>query len=58
MQLAEDLNLKVAELDTLETGPLRKDTYELVMRRNLKTLVENLDLLPMQPKHTSGTHSW
>jgi zinc transport system substrate-binding protein len=42
IQLAKDLHLRLAELDTLETGPLRKDAYDLAMRRNLKTLAENL----------------
>src|SRR4051812_42370141 len=47
-QLAKDLDLKLADLDTLETGPIRKDAYELAMQRNLKTLAENL---------TSPTHA-
>jgi zinc transport system substrate-binding protein len=50
VQLAGDLKLKLAELDTMETGPLRKDAYELSMRRNLKTLSENLFTPSHEPK--------
>lgn len=41
-QVAKDMNLRVAELDTLETGPLKEDTYEKLMRQNLRTLTESL----------------
>lgn len=41
-QLGKDMNLRVAELDTLETGPLKADTYEKSMRQNLRTLIESL----------------
>lgn len=41
-QLAKDCGIKVAELDTLETGPLTSTGYEDKMRRNLTLLVEGL----------------
>lgn len=41
-QLAKDLSITVAELDTLETGPLVPTSYEDGMRRNLRTLQQNL----------------
>ena len=44
LQLSSDLHLRVARLDTIETGALRKETYELAMRQNLKTLSESLSL--------------
>lgn len=47
-RLAEDLKLRVAELETLETGPLEPGAYEAGMRRNLKTLREALSA-PAQP---------
>lgn len=37
-RLADDLGVPLAELDTLETGPLTPDAYEAGMRKNLKTL--------------------
>jgi zinc/manganese transport system substrate-binding protein len=52
-QMAADMNLKVAELDTLETGPLKKETYEKVMRRNLETLATSL----ASASHASETHN-
>ena len=41
-QLASDLNLSTAELDTLETGAWSASGYEDGMRRNLSTLVRCL----------------
>lgn len=38
-QIAKDTNIAVAELDTLEAGPLRPAAYEEGMRRNLETIV-------------------
>jgi zinc transport system substrate-binding protein len=52
-RIAKDLNLKVAEVDTLETGPLKRDTYEKTMRRNLQTLCASLT----PPSHASETQS-
>ncbi|MDB6032350.1 MAG: putative periplasmic solute binding protein for transport system [Verrucomicrobiales bacterium] len=52
-QIAKDLNLKVAELDTLETGPLKKDAYERTMRRNLQSLCGSLT----PASHASETQS-
>jgi zinc transport system substrate-binding protein len=41
-QMARDLNLRLAEVDTLEAGPLTPDSYEEGMRRNLAVLIEHL----------------
>jgi ABC-type Zn uptake system ZnuABC Zn-binding protein ZnuA len=41
-RLAKDLGVRLASLDTLETGEASADFYEAGMRRNLRTLVENL----------------
>ena len=41
-QLAQDLSITVAELDTLETGTMTPTSYEDGMRRNLRTLQQNL----------------
>ncbi|MEK7676321.1 MAG: zinc ABC transporter substrate-binding protein [Verrucomicrobiota bacterium] len=41
-QIARDLRISVAELDTLETGPLAPSAYEEGMRRNLKTILQSL----------------
>ena len=41
-QLARDLGVAVAELDTLETGPLTATAYEDGMRRNLRALEQYL----------------
>jgi ABC-type Zn uptake system ZnuABC Zn-binding protein ZnuA len=41
-RLAEDLKLKLAELDVLETGPLTAGAYEDAMRTNLRVLNEQL----------------
>ena len=37
-QIGRDLQVPVAELDTLETGPLRPGAYEEGLRRNLRVL--------------------
>jgi zinc transport system substrate-binding protein len=42
LQLAQDCGIKVAELDTLETGPLTAMGYEEKMRQNLASLVRGL----------------
>ncbi len=36
--IADDLGIPVAELDPLETGPMKPEAYEEGMRRNLQTL--------------------
>ena len=41
-QLGDDLGIPTAELDSLETGPLRPGAYEEGLRRNLRTLRERL----------------
>ena len=41
-QIGSDLRLPVAQLDTLEAGPLKSDTYENGMRRNGLTLLKCL----------------
>ncbi|MBI4327326.1 MAG: zinc ABC transporter substrate-binding protein [Chloroflexi bacterium] len=41
-QMARDLRISVAELDTLETGSLTPNAYEEGMRRNLKTILKSL----------------
>jgi ABC-type Zn uptake system ZnuABC Zn-binding protein ZnuA len=41
-QLAKDVKIAVAQLDTLETGELKPDAYEQGMRRNLATLQKYL----------------
>ena len=41
-QIARDLGLQVAPLDTLESGPLSPTAYEEGMRRNLETLRRTL----------------
>ncbi len=41
-QLAADLHLRVAILETLEVGPLEAGAYEAGMRRNLKTFQSTL----------------
>jgi zinc/manganese transport system substrate-binding protein len=41
-QLARDLKIGIAELDTLETGPFGPGEYERGMRRNLATLAHHL----------------
>lgn len=48
-QLASDLRLKLAVLDTLETGNPGPRAYEDGMRRNLKVLRETLE--PLSPGH-------
>lgn len=40
--VAKETGLRVRQLDTAETGPLLPDTYELIMRKNLETLIEAL----------------
>jgi ABC-type Zn uptake system ZnuABC Zn-binding protein ZnuA len=52
-QVAKDMSLKVAELDTLEIGPLKTETYESIMRRNLQTLRSALST----PSHASETQN-
>jgi ABC-type Zn uptake system ZnuABC Zn-binding protein ZnuA len=42
LQMAQDLGIKVATLDVLETGASSPDYYETAMRRNLAVLQENL----------------
>jgi zinc/manganese transport system substrate-binding protein len=41
-RIARDLDLRLGELDPLETGPLAPGSYEEGMRRNGRTLHENL----------------
>jgi zinc/manganese transport system substrate-binding protein len=41
-QMARDLNVPIASLNTLETGPLKGDAYERGMRENLRVLQEKL----------------
>jgi zinc transport system substrate-binding protein len=41
-QIADDLNVPVATLNTMETGPLRPECYEEVMRENVRTLQQKL----------------
>jgi zinc transport system substrate-binding protein len=41
-QIAKDANIRVAQLDTLETGPLRKEAYEEGLRKNAATLLREL----------------
>ena len=41
-QLTRDLGIAFAELDVLETGPIRADFYVQGMRRNQRTLAEAL----------------
>jgi zinc transport system substrate-binding protein len=41
-EIARDLGVKLAELDTLETGPLRPGTYEEGMRRNAAVILQTL----------------
>lgn len=41
-RIAEDLNVPLAELDTIEAGELAPDTYERAMRANLKSLQDAL----------------
>ena len=41
-QIAKDLNVPIASLNTLETGPLNADSYETGMRENLRVLQEKL----------------
>ena len=41
-QIGRDLSVPVAELDTLESGPLNPNAYEEGMRRNLRTLEKYL----------------
>lgn len=41
-RLAEDMNLKLAELPTLETGKLGREAYEEGMRRIQEVLLQNL----------------
>jgi zinc/manganese transport system substrate-binding protein len=48
VQFARDLNLPIAPLDTLETGPLKPAAYEKGMRYNLRVL--QTYLVPKTPK--------
>jgi zinc transport system substrate-binding protein len=41
-QIARDLNIELAELDTLEAGPLTPEAYEEGMRHNLSVLIQHL----------------
>ena len=41
-QLGRDMKLPVIELDTLETGPVAPDSYEIGMRRNLDVMARHL----------------
>lgn len=41
-QIAKDAKIRVASLDTLETGPMRKEAYEEGMRKNAATLAREL----------------
>jgi ABC-type Zn uptake system ZnuABC Zn-binding protein ZnuA len=41
-QIARDTNIRLAELDTLETGHLTPDAYEEGLRHNLRVLQEHL----------------
>jgi zinc transport system substrate-binding protein len=41
-QIGADLKIPVASLNTLETGPLKPDAYEQIMRENLRTLQRTL----------------
>jgi zinc transport system substrate-binding protein len=41
-QIARDVDVRIAQLDTLETGPLTPEAYEEGMRRNLLVLQEQL----------------
>ncbi len=40
--MGRDLNLPVATLDNLETGPLSPSAYEDGMRKNLQSLLKQL----------------
>ena len=41
-RISRDAKIPVAELDTLETGPLKPTAYEEGLRRNLNTLLKHL----------------
>jgi ABC-type Zn uptake system ZnuABC Zn-binding protein ZnuA len=41
-RISQDAKVPVAELDTLETGPLKPTAYEEGLRRNLNTLLKHL----------------
>lgn len=41
-RISKDTGVPLAELDTLETGPLKPTAYEEGMRRNLETVVKHL----------------
>ncbi|MFM8468973.1 MAG: metal ABC transporter solute-binding protein, Zn/Mn family [Limisphaerales bacterium] len=41
-RIAKDTGVPLAELDTLETGPLKPTAYEEGLRRNLNTVVKHL----------------
>ncbi len=41
-RISKDTKIPVAELDTLETGPLKPTAYEEGLRRNLNMLLKNL----------------
>ena len=41
-RISRDAKVPVAELDTLETGPLKPTAYEEGLRRNLNTLLKHL----------------
>jgi len=41
-RISKDAKIPVAELDTLETGPLKPTAYEEGLRRNLNTLLKHL----------------
>lgn len=41
-RIAKDTGVPLAELDTLETGPLKPTAYEEGLRRNLNTLLKHL----------------
>ena len=40
--IAKDTGVPLAELDTLETGPLKPTAYEEGLRRNLSTVQKHL----------------
>lgn len=41
-RIGDDLDVELAELDTIETGPLAPESYEKAMRKNATILVEHL----------------
>lgn len=41
-RISKDTGVPLAELDTLETGPLKPTAYEESLRRNLTTLLKHL----------------